>query len=219
MCLQRTGRWADALRHSLAKVYEPTTRTPVPWLLTGEAAMSLQGVDLEPDIIEFRATSPYAVAYFSVFMKPHEAPVSGATVIYKRGGSIVPSENWRSNVHQRIVAWSNGDEACWLGRWNIDGFPVEVSYTHSSQGGPLAMLPREDIRRVHFEGMDVAVAPLEYLLADRTAHGDTATTNRILHALRNSGYSIDLLNRALDALPSDKALRLLRLLEIRLVAG
>ena len=38
-------------------------------------------------------------------------------------------------------------------------------------------------------------------------------TNRILHTLRNSGYDSDLLNRALDTLPMDKASHLLRLLE------
>src|SRR5438477_398872 len=98
MYVQRMNRWAGALRHCLQRVYEPTTRIPVPWMLTGEAA-------------------------------------------------------------------------------------------------------------------------LEFLLADSAARSQSQTTNRILHALRCSDYDTDTLSRAMDALPSDKALRLLRLLEIRLVAG
>jgi hypothetical protein len=68
--------------------------------------------------------------------------------------------------------------------------------------------------------MDVAVVPLEFLLAESAMRNNqTQGTNRILHVLRSSGYDADTLHKALDPLPSDKALRLLRLLEIRLVAG
>ncbi len=219
MYVQRVGRWAQALRHSLDRVYEPTTRTPVPWLLSGEAALALQGVDADPGVIEFRAVSPYAVAYFSSFMRQYEVPANAATVIYKRGGSEAPSEGWRSNVHQRIAAWSDEDYACWLGRWNVDGFAVQVSYERGLEGDPVAEVAREDIRRVRFEGMEVAITPIEFLLADSAARSQVQTTNRILHVLRYSGYDMNTLNRAMDALPSDRALRLLRLLEIRLVAG
>src|SRR6059036_2441654 len=111
MCVSRAGRWAETLRHTLERVYEPTTRTPVPWLLAGDAALALQGADADPASIEFRAISPFAVAYFSAFMKQCEAPANAATIIYKRGDSIPPSEHWRSNVHQRIVAWSTESAA------------------------------------------------------------------------------------------------------------
>lgn len=219
MCLPRTGRWVDALRHTLCKVYEPMNRAPLPWVLTGEAAMSLQGVDIDPEAIEFRAFSPYAVAYFSGFMKPYESPANAATVIYRRGGNDAPSESWRSNVHQRIVAWNTLEQYCWFGRWNVDGFPVEVLHAQYMLGDTLADISRDDIRRVHYEGMGVAVAPLEYLLADSARQGQTPVTNRILHVLRTGGYDTDVLSRALDSLPSEQAMRLLRLLEIRLVAG
>jgi hypothetical protein len=221
MCLSRNIRWADMLRHALRRVYEPTTRVPVPWLLTGEAALALQGVELEPKLIEFRAISPFAVAYFSGFMKPYEAAANAATVIYKRGGALPPSEHWRSNVHQRVVAWSRDDEASWLGRWNVDGLAVQVFHTRGTRYDPLSHIEQEEITRVRFEGMDLPVAPLEFLLAESATHGQaqTQTTNRILHALRASGYDADILNKALDAVPSDKASRLLRLLEIHLVAG
>jgi hypothetical protein len=219
MYVQRIGRWAEALRHSLHRVYEPTTRTPVPWMLSGEAALALQGVDVEPTIVEFRAISAFAVAYFSGFMRHYEVPANAATVIYRRGGSDAPSEGWRSNVHQRIVAWSREDYACWLGRWNVDGFAVQVSYARGAEGDPVTEVDREDMRRVHFDGMEVPVVPLEFLLADSAARSQPQTTNRILHVLRCSGYDTGTLNRAMDALPSDKAMRLLRLLEIRLVAG
>jgi hypothetical protein len=219
MCLSRNIRWADTLRHTLRRVYEPTTRLPVPWLLTGEAALALQGVDLEPNLIEFRAISPFAVAYFSGFMKAYEAPANSATVIYKRGGTSAPSEHWRSNVHQRVVAWALGDSASWLGRWNVDGFAVQVSHARGVRFDPLAQIEQEEISRVRFEGMDLPVAPLEFLLAESTTHTQPQTTNRILHALRGSGYDPNILGKALDAVPSDKASRLLRLLEIHLVAG
>src|SRR5947209_12688618 len=175
MCLSRNIRWADTLRHTLRRVYEPTTRLPVPWLLTGEAALALQGVDIEPGIIEFRATSPFAVAYFSGFMKAYEAPANAATVIYRRGGSIPPSDHWRSNVHQRIVAWGLEDQASWLGRWNIDGLPVQVLHVRGMQDDPLSCITQEEIHRVHFERMQVAAAPLEFLLADSVMRGQTQT--------------------------------------------
>ena len=219
MYVQPISRWADALRQSLQRVYEPTTRLPVPWVLTGEAALALQGVDIDPASVEYRAISPYAVAYFAGFMRPFEVPANAATVIYRRGGNQPPSAGWRSNVHQRIVAWSEGECACWLGRWSVDGFPVQAYHARGLPGDPLGEFTREDIYRVRFEGMDVAVAPLEFLLADSAARNQPQTTNRILHALRGSGYQMDTLHRALGALPSDRAMRLLRLLEIRLVAG
>ena len=140
-------------------------------------------------------------------------------MIYRRGGTDAPSEHWRSNVHQRIVAWSGQGCAWWMGRWSVAGFPVQVLYTRGVASDPVSALEREDVRRVRFEQMDIAVVPLEYLLAESAARNQAQTTNRILHALRSSGFSADTLNRALDSLPSDKALRLLRLLEIRLVAG
>src|SRR5437879_2415274 len=143
MYVQRIGRWADALRQSLQRVYEPTTRLPVPWVLTGETALALQGVDVDPDEIEFRAISPYAVAYFAGFMHPYEVPANAATVIYRRGGNQPPSSSWRSNVHQRIVAWTEGDYACWLGRWSVDGCPVQVSYARDLPGDPLGEFTRE----------------------------------------------------------------------------
>ena len=219
MCLSRNIRWADTLRHAVRRVYEPTTRVPVPWLLTGEAALALQGVELEPNIIEFRAMSPFAVAYFSGFMKAYEVPANAATVIYKRGGSSAPSEHWRSNVHQRVVAWGGDDQASWLGRWNLDGIAVQVFHTRGVRYDPLSHIEQEAISRVRFEGMDLPVAPLEFLLAESATHGPAQTTNRILHTLRGSGYDADILNKALGAVPSDKASRLLRLLEIHLVAG
>lgn len=219
MCLSRNIRWADSLRHTLHKVYEPTTRLPVPWILTGEVGLALQGVDIDPCLIEFRAISPFAVAYFAGFMKPYEIPTNAATVIYKRGGNITPSENWRSNVHQRIVAWGIDEQATWLGRWNVDGLPVQVLHARGTAQDPLSRMASEDIRTAHFEGMEVVVAPIEFLLADSAMHGQTQTTNRILHSLRTSGYDADILNRALGTLPGDKASHLLRLLEIRLVAG
>jgi hypothetical protein len=188
-------------------------------VLTGEAALALQGVDIDPNIIEFRAISPYAVAYFASFMRVYEVAANAATVIYRRGGSQPPSDGWRSNVHQRIVAWSTGDSACWLGRWNVEDMPVQACHAQGLPGDPLGEFTREDMHRVRFDGMDVPVAPLEFLLADSAARNQPQTTNRILHALRGSSYNIETLNRALDALPSDRAMRLLRLLEIRLVAG
>jgi len=200
-------------------VYEPTTREPVPWLLSGEAALALQGVDLEPNRIEFRAVSPFAVAYFSGFMKAYEVPANAATVIYKRGGSSAPSEHWRSNVHQRVVAWGRDDQAAWLGRWNVDGLAVQVFHARGLRFDPLANIEHAAINRVRFESMDIPVAPLEFLLAESALRNQPQDTNRILHALRNSRYDVDILNKALDAIPADKASRLIRLLEIRLVAG
>src|SRR5947209_8586230 len=100
-------RWAGALRQTLKRVYDPTTRNPVPWLLSGNAALHLQGVPVEPDTIEFRAISPFAAAYFAQLMRPYEAPDTAATIVYRLGGNMSPSNFWRSNVHQRIVAWSH----------------------------------------------------------------------------------------------------------------
>ena len=222
MCVTRTGRWAESLRHTLRRVYDPTTRTPVPWLLSGDAALALQGVDVEPDMIEFRAISPFAAAYFAQFMKPYEVPANKATIIYRRGGNVPPSESWHSNVHQRIVAWSHAGRACWFGRWLVDGATVQVSYERSIYSDPVAQAvrPEAEVRRASFEGnLDVAVVPIEFLLAESAATNDTQFTRRILHAMRSCGYSTDLLRSALDLLPSEKASRLTRLLEFSLVAG
>src|SRR5436190_16999408 len=219
MCLSRNIRWADSLRNTLHRVYEPTTRAPIPWFLSGEVGLALQGVDIDPNQIEFRAISPFAVAYFAGFMKAYEVPANATTIIYKRGGDLAPSEHWRSNVHQRVVAWGVDDQAMWLGRWNVDGLPVEVLHARGVAQDPLSLMTSEDIRMTHFDGMEVAVAPIEYLLAGSAIHGQIQNTNRILHALRNSGYDPDILNRALDTVPRDKASHLLRLLEIHLVAG
>src|SRR5256885_518992 len=120
MCVPKSAEWLDTLRLILGRVYEPTTRQPVPWLISGEAALALQGVDIEPELIELRAVSPFAVAYFSGFMRSYEAQANGATIIYRRGGVTPPSEGWRSNVHQRIVAWVAGDQSYWFGRWNVN---------------------------------------------------------------------------------------------------
>src|SRR2546427_10266765 len=91
-----------------------------------------------------------AVAYFAGFMKAYEAPANAATVIYRRGGSVPPSDHWRSNVHQRIVAWGNDDQASWLGRWNVDGIAVQVLHTRGVPNDPLANIDQEQISRARF---------------------------------------------------------------------
>jgi hypothetical protein len=219
MCVPKTAQWVDALRTTLGKVYEPTTRQPIPWFLSGEAALALQGVDIEPERIEFRAVSPFAAAYFSGFMRYYESAANGATIIYRRGGVTPPSEGWRSNVHQRIVVWTAGDQMYWFGRWNVEGQPVQVLHIRGLDTDPVSQMKPGDMQRVHFEGMDVAVAPVEVLLAETVIRGQQQLTNRVLQTLRSSGYRPEILNRALDLLPYDKASRLMRLLEIRLVAG
>jgi hypothetical protein len=217
MYVPKTDRWAEPLRHTLRRVYEPTTRNPVPWLLTGDTALALQGVNVDPGLVEFRAMSSVATAYFAQFMRPHEVSINGATIVYRRGGNAVPSENWRSNVHQRIVAWSGGGRACWLGRWHVDGTTVQVSYLRSIFPDPVALAVRTGARRVHFEGMEVAVVPIEFLLVENAMRNDTHTVHRILNTIRVAGQNHDNLRIALDLLPEEKATRLLRLLEIGLV--
>ncbi len=218
MCVPRTGRWRDSLRQTLRRVYEPTTRMPVPWFLSGDAALALQGVDVEPECVEFRAISPYAVAYFAGFMKPYEAPANMATIVYRRGGNLVPSDSWRSNIHQRVVAWSVGGRATWLGRWHIERDTVQTSYVRSIYPDPIGAATRANIKRAHFEGMQVPVVPLEFLLADSALRNQTHLTHRILHAMRVSGHDPDNMRAALELMPPDKSFRLRRLLEIGPVA-
>lgn len=219
MCLPRTGHWTVPLRRTLRRVYDPTTRSPVPWLLAGDAALALQGVNVDPCTLEFRAISPPATAYFSSFMRPYELAASMATVVYSRGSNIAPSRYWRSNMHQRVVAWSGGGRAQWLGRWMVDGIPVQVSYVRSIHPDPVCLALQAPARRTHFEGMEVAVVPLEFLLAEATLHNQTPLVHRILHAARLHGYSEEQLRQALQPLSADKASRLLRLIQIGLVAG
>jgi hypothetical protein len=219
MSVTRNGRWATTLRDTLARVYDPTTRNPVPWLLCGEAAMALQGVNIEPEVIEFRAMSQYAAIYFAQLMKPYEDGPNTATLVYRVGGNCAPSEGWRSNIHQRIVAWSVNGRATWLGRWYIDGVKVQVSYVRSVRPDPTAKAVRSHQLRVPFEGREVVAVPLEFLLAESGLKNDTHLTHRILHGIRSRGHSQSFLEAALASIPSEKAHRLSRLMEINLVAG
>ena len=225
MCVPKTARWIEPLRRTLARVYGPTTRTPVPWLLSADVALTLQGVDTEtdPDSIEFRAISPVAAAYFALFMRPFEAPLTRATILYRPENSAPPSECWRSNPHQRVVSWSDGERTCWLGRWSVDGTIVQVLYEMHEQGtrsDPLSLAARTcTFKRVHFEDMQVPVVPLEFLLADSALRAETRRTSRILHALRAYGHNNAHLKLALSTLPTGRASRLMRLLEFSLVAG
>jgi hypothetical protein len=190
-------------------------------------ALAVQGVPVDPEIIEFSAISQYAPAYVAQLMKPYEPPASTATIIYMRGGNVAPSKKWRSNLHQRIVAWSGDDgRACWLGRWVVDGVMVQVSYvrnihadhTPNSMTDPTALLNNAPVRRACFDGKEIAVVPLECLLADSALRSDAPRTQRILHTMRDRGYDPDLLRQALDVLPTERALRLMRLLDLTLVA-
>lgn len=219
MCVLRNSRVREALRQTLDRVYDPTTRTPVPWLLSGETAMSLQGVNIEPATIEFRAMSQYAAAYFAQLMKPFEAGANTATIVYRIGGNTAPSNIWRSNIHQRVVAWSVGGKATWLGRWNVDGVTVQVSYVRSVRNDPTARAVRSHVERVSFDGMNVPVVPLEFILAQVDLKNNTQLTHRVLHALRARGHNPNILRSALECISNERASRLSRLLEINLVAG
>ena len=219
MCVQIAQSWSEALRRTLRRVYDPTTRTPVPWLLSGDAALALQGVHTDPEVIEFRAMSQYATAYFAQFMKPYQAPANRATIVYRRGSNVPPSDKWRSNVHQGIVAWSNGGRAQWLGRWQVDSACVQICYAQTAQADPIGVARKAAVKRVSFEGMSVAVVPLECLLADSALRNDAQLTHRILHTMRACGYDADLLRLALDELPAGRATRILRLLDLSLIAG
>lgn len=219
MYTAKNGAWPEALSEVLRKVYDPTTRVPVPWLLSGDAALALQGVTVEPETIEFRATSAVATAYFAQFMRPHELPVHRAVVVYRRGSNIAPSESWRSNIHQRVVAWSVGGRATWLGRWQVGERLVQASYIRSIHADPTALAFRAPIRRVQFQGMQVAVVPLEFLLAESALRNDTQLTHRILHVMRSQGYSAADVETAISVLPTEKATRLSKLLEFSLIAG
>src|SRR5437762_1004747 len=59
MSVPLSRRWAEALRLVLKRVYDPTTRVPVPWYLSGETSLNLQGVSIDPDPVglALRATS------------------------------------------------------------------------------------------------------------------------------------------------------------------
>jgi hypothetical protein len=223
MYAAKSGEWAEALRAALRRVYDPTTRKPVPWLLAGDAALALHGVNIEPDLIEFRATSPVAAAYFAQLMRPYELPENVATVIYRRGGNMVPSDSWRSNCHQRVVAWSVGGRATWLGRWNVADLTVQVSHVLGIHADPVALATKQveksGTRRLHFEGTNVVVVPIEYLLAESGLRNDVHSTHRILHVMRQRGYDPAELEIALRVLPSEKAHRLARLAEFNLIAG
>ena len=209
--------WADALRQTLKRVYDPTTRVPVPWLLGGNAAHFLQGVSVEPEMLEFRAISPFATAYFAQLMKLYEAPDTAATIVYRLGGNTAPSDLWRSNVHQRIVAWSAGGRATWLGRWPVGNTTVQISYVRSVQADPVGLCLKASTRRVRWEGMDVAVVPLTYALAEAALRADTEKTHRIMHSLRTSGYDAEELRRALSPLPLERASRIMRSLEFSIL--
>ena len=223
MYAAKSGEWAESLKLTLRRVHDQTNRQPVPWLLAGDAALALQGVSIEPEVLEFRAASPVAAAYFAQLMRPYELPESVATVIYRRGGNMVPSESWRSNCHQRIVAWSHAGRATWLGRWNVGDMIVQVSHVLGIHADPIGMatksIHKKQARRAHFEGMAVAVVPLEYMLAESGLRNDTHATHRILHVMRQRGYDSTELEVALRALPTEKAYRLSRLAEFSLIAG
>jgi hypothetical protein len=218
MSVPMSRRWAEALRLTLKRVYDPTTRVPVPWLLAGEASLNLQGVTIEPDLIEFRAISPFAAAYFAQLMKPYEAPDTAATIVYRVGGNMAPSESWRSNVHQRIVAWSVGGKAPWLGRWPIAGATVQVTYVRNVHPDPVGLGLRAETRRVRFENFDLPVVPFEYLLAEASIKSQLELTQRILHAMRTLGHDPAELRRALSPLPQEKAARLQRSLEFNIIS-
>ena len=217
MSIPSSRGWADDLRQTLKRVYDPTTRVPVPWLLTGDAALFLQGVTVEPEALEFRAISPFATAYFAQLMKLYEAPDTAATIVYRLGGNTAPSDLWRSNVHQRVVAWSVGGRATWLGRWPLGNLNVQVSYVRSVHPDPVGLCLKSAAHKVRWEGMDVAVVPLEYALAETALRADTEKTQRIMHALRTSGYHADQLRRALSPLPLEKASRIMRSLEFTIL--
>lgn len=219
MYTAKNGAWSEGLREVLTRIYDPTTRAPVPWLLAGDAALALQGVTIEPETVEFRTASAVATAYFAQFMRPHEWPVHRAVVVYRRGSNVAPSESWHSNIHQRVMAWSVGGKATWLGRWTVSERVVQASHVRSIHADPTALAFRAPIRRVPFEGMEVAVVPLEYLLAESGLRNDTHLTHRILHVLRARGYSASDLETALSVLPAEKASRLSRLVEFSLIAG
>lgn len=218
MSMPSTRSWADALRQTLKRVYDPTTRVPVPWLLGGDAALFLQGVvGIEPQSIEFRAISPFAAAYFAQLMKIYEAPDTAATIVYRLGGNASPSELWRSNVHQRIVAWSAGGRATWLGRWPVSNTTVQVSYVRSVQPDPGGFALKAATQKIRWEGMDVAVIPLTYALAEAALRNDTEKTQRIMHTLRTSGYDPEELRRALAPVPLERASRIMRSLEFSIL--
>lgn len=218
MSVPLSRRWAEALRLVLKRVYDPTTRIPVPWYLSGDAALNLQGVNVEPDVIEFRAISPFAAAYFAQLMRPFEAPETAATIVYRLGGNMAPSENWRSNFHQRIVAWSGGGRATWLGRWPVAGFTVQVTYLRSVHADPVGLAFKGELHRARFENMDVAVVPLEYSLAETALRSQLEMTQRILHTMRTMGHDPNELRRALTPVPQEKASRLQRSLDFNVIS-
>ena len=219
MSVPLSRRWAEALRLVLKRVYDPTTRVPVPWYLSGEASLNLQGVSIEPDIIEFRAISPFAAAYFAQLMRPYEAPDTAATIVYRLGGNMAPSEIWRSNVHQRIVAWSSGGKATWLGRWPVADTTVQITYVRNIHPDPVGLALRAaSTRRARFENLDVAVIPLEFALAEAALRSQLELTQRILHTLRTTGHDPAELSRALAPVPQEKASRLQRSLEFNVLS-
>jgi hypothetical protein len=96
---------------------------------------------------------------------------------------------------------------------------VEASFVRSVHADPTALAFRAPIRRVQFEAMQVAVVPLEFLLAESALRNDTQLTHRILHVMRTRGYSASDLETALSVLPTEKASRLSKLVEFSLIAG
>ena len=101
----------------------------------------------------------------------------------------------------------------------VDGVTVQVSYVRSIHADPVSLVNSAPVRRACFDGKEIAVVPLECMLADSALRSEAPLTQRILHTMRGCGYDPDLLRQALDVLPAERALRLMRLLDLNLVAG
>jgi hypothetical protein len=82
---------------------------------------------------------------------------------------------------------------------------------------PVGLCLKAAIRRVRWEGLDVAVVPLPYALADASLRADTEKMHRIMHVLRTTGYDAEELRRALSPLPVEKGSRIMRSLEFSIL--
>ncbi|ULL19098.1 hypothetical protein DVH26_34505 [Paenibacillus sp. H1-7] len=189
-------------KHALTIVCEryAQSKSRIEWILVGSVGSVLQGCNMTPGDLDIYTRHREGIKEFAELLQPYALETK----------SVEPhGDRWLSSAVEPTFTQTFDSGFSWTkGRWNIDGFQVEAVHISNSAGIPDS-LQGDGIweggqfiwslyKNVNAGPCTVAVVPLEIQLESNLRRKRTDRIHSIMEALGQSGYSQELIEKALS---------------------
>ena len=191
--------WKSALSKVCEVYFQSNTK--IDWILVGSVGSVLQGCKMEPGDVDIYVKHKESVSQFAELLNDFSLPSK--------------SENrhvndWVSSKEEPIFNQTFPSGFTWTkGRWNINGFNVEVVHIADSAGIPDSLSGDgiweggqyiwSHFKNVRFGEYTIPTVPLEIQLESNLRRNRQDRIDSILDAINKNGYDEELIKKALSS--------------------